>query len=208
MPGWADRMVTERRGRTVPGWDLGGSLDRSWKIRLLNHSRAAAEGTVADCRTRHRIAAGFGMAAADVAAGSFLRGDRADCHRMAGTGDHGDTAGTAGRWIRDTTGLGPCAHCRMMAGEAVGSLAVASGHIPVNLEFRGFRTAEAARRTRTVAVVVAVGSNPGSSHSCRPRQRGLVVGIGSWFRRVDLNVLLLDLTDWECKRVGDGVRRR
>jgi hypothetical protein len=171
MPGWAGRMV--------PGWDPGGSLGRS-SIRLLNRSRAAAEGTVADCRSQHRVAAGFGMAAG-VAVGSFLLLEgHADCHRMAGTGGHGDTAGTAGRWIRDTTGLGPGARCRTVAVEAVGSLVVASGHIPVNREFHGFRTAEAARRTRAVAVVVvAAGSNPGSNRSCCPHQRGLAVGIGS-----------------------------
>jgi hypothetical protein len=179
----------------VPGWDLGGSLDRS-SIRLLNHSRAAAaaEGTVADCRSQHRIAAGFGMAA-DVAVGSFLLLEgHAGCRRMAGTGGRGDTAGRAGRWIRDTTGLGPGARCRMMAGEAVGSLVVASGRIPVNRGFHGCHTAEAARRTNAVAVAVvaAAGNNPGSSRSCCPRQRGLVVGIGSWFRRVDFSVLLLD----------------
>ena len=191
MLGWAGRMVIDCADRTVPGWDLGGSLDRSW-IRLLNRSRAAAaEGTVvvADCRTRHRIAVGSGTAAvavAGVAAGSSLLAGRVECHRMAGTGGHGDTAGRAGRWTRCTTEPG----CMVTVGSL---LAVASGRIPGVREFRGFHTAEAARRTSVVVVaVVAVGSNPGSSRSCCPRQRGLVVDIGSWFRFADCE----DFTAW------------
>lgn len=191
MLGWAGRMVIDCADRTVPGWDLGGSLDRSW-IRLLNRSRAAAEGTVADCRTRHRIAVGFGMAVGvdHVAEGSFRLEGRVDCHCIAGTGGHGNIAGTAGRWIHDTIEHGLAARCRMMT---VGSLAVASDHIPAGREFHGFHIAEAARRTSVaVAVVVAVGSNPGSSRSCCPRQRGLVVDIGSWFRFADCE----DFTAW------------
>ena len=154
MLGWAGRMVIDCADRTVPGWDLGGSLDRSW-IRLLNRSRAAAEGTVADCRTRHRIAVGFGMAVGvdHVAEGSFRLEGRVDCHCIAGTGGHGNIAGTAGRWIHDTIEHGLAARCRMMT---VGSLAVASDHIPAGREFHGFHIAEAARRTSVaVAVVVA-----------------------------------------------------
>ena len=175
MLGWA-----ERHGRTVPGWGLGGSLGRSLS-RLLNRSQVAAEGTVvvADCRIRHRIAAvGFGTAAAaGVAVGSYLLVGRVDCHRMAGTDDRGDTAGTAGRWTRCTTGLG----CTAIVGSL---LAVASGRTPGAREFHGFHTAEAARRTSAAVAVgfAAVGSNPGSSRSCCPRRNLLVVDIGSWSR--------------------------
>jgi hypothetical protein len=126
-----------------------------------------------------------GAAAADAAAGSFLLAGRADCHRMAGMGDHEDIAGTAGRWTHCTT-----EHCCCTV--TVGSLAAASDHIPADREFHGFHTAEAARCMSVVVVVVAAGSNPGSSRSCCPRQRSLAVDIGSWFRCVDFTVLLLE----------------
>lgn len=187
MVGWADCTVSDWDYHTVADSDLGGSLDRS-SIHLLEDSWAAAEDTAADCRTQHRIAAGFGMAAG-VAADNSLLTDRTDFHHIAGAGDHGDTAGMPGRWIRSTTGVehGPCsAHCCMVA---VGSLAVASDHVLVDQEFHSSRIAEAARRTSVVAVVV--GSNPGSSRSCCPCRRDLVVDIGSCFRCADFTTLLI-----------------
>ena len=175
--GWADRTVTEMGDRTAADWDLGGSLDRS-SIRLLRCSWAVAEGTVAaDCRTHQHIAAGFGMAVVDVATDNCLLVGRTDFHHTAGTGDRGDTADTAGRWIRDTTERDPGAHRHIVT---AGSLAVAIDRVPVDREFHSFRTGEAARRTAAVAVVVAVDSNPGlSRRSCCPCRKGLEVDTGS-----------------------------
>lgn len=175
---WAGRMGFGCVGRTVPGWDSGGSLDRSLN-RLLEDSWAVAEGIVADCRNRHRIVAGFGMAAG-VGAGSFLLEGRADCHRMAGMDDHGYIAGMADRWRRCTTERG----CTVIAG----SLAVANGRIPADREFHGFHTAEAApRRTGDLVAAAAAGNNPGSSRSCCPRLKGLEVDIGSWYWLADFH---------------------
>jgi hypothetical protein len=104
---------------------------------------------------------------------------------MAGTGGHGDTAGRAGRWTRCTTEPG----CMVTVGSL---LAVASGRIPGVREFRGFHTAEAARRTSAAVVaVVAVGSNPGSSRSCCPRRSLPVVDTGSCLRFADVIDLML-----------------
>jgi hypothetical protein len=195
--------VIEQHGRKAPGWGLGGYFGRRL-MRLLNRSRAGAAGgtVVADCRTQHRIVAGFGTAVAGVAAGSSLLADRVGCHRMAGTGDRGDTAGRAGRWTRCTTEPG----CMVTVGSL---LAVASGRIPEVREFRGFHTAEAARRTSAAVVaVVAVGSNPGSSRSCCPRQRGLVVGIGSCLRFADVIGLMFRYLGRDDNGLKKGVEMK
>jgi hypothetical protein len=92
----------------------------------------------------------------------------------------------------------------------VGSLlAVASGRIPEVREFRGFHTAEAARRTSAAVVaVVAVGSNPGSSRSCCPRQRGLVVGIGSCLRFADVIGLMFRYLGRDDNGLKKGVEMK
>jgi hypothetical protein len=121
---------------------------------------------------------------------------------MAGTGDRGDTAGRAGRWTRCTTEPG----CMVTVGSL---LAVASGRIPEVREFRGFHTAEAARRTSAAVVaVVAVGSNPGSSRSCCPRQRGLVVGIGSCLRFADVIGLMFRYLGRDDNGLKKGVEMK
>jgi len=178
MVGWTGCTATDCAGRTVADWDLGGSLDRS-SIHLPGYSWAAAEGTAVADRTQHRIAAGFGMAAvvADVAVGSCLLAAHTGFRHTAGMGGRGDTAGTAGRWTHDMT-----ARARRCTA-AVGSLAVAIDHIPGDREFHSLHTVEAARRTRAAVVVVAVGSNPGSSRSWGD--------VGSWLRPADFTCLLL-----------------